>query len=61
MANKRRTVTVCNGMYGRGTYGAVRALTDVRFRDSNDGYVKSRFAGARPPARISAKSPTAYT
>ena len=31
--NRKRTVTICSGMYGRGTYGAVRALTDERFRD----------------------------
>jgi hypothetical protein len=43
--NLRRTLTICNGMYGRGTYGAVRALTDVRFRDRNEGYLDQRFAG----------------
>src|SRR5262249_52804629 len=26
--NRKRFVTVCNGIYGRGTHGAVRALTD---------------------------------
>jgi hypothetical protein len=41
--NRRRTITICNGMYGRGTYGAVRALTDVRFRDPNVEYLRSRF------------------
>ncbi|WP_410569528.1 helix-turn-helix domain-containing protein [Amycolatopsis sp. cmx-4-61] len=41
--NRKRTVTVCNGMYGRGTLGAVRALTDVRFRDRNTAYVRERF------------------
>ena len=30
-------------MYGRGTYGAVRALTDKKFRDRNAEYVQSRF------------------
>jgi hypothetical protein len=30
-------------MYGRGTYGAVRALTDAKFRDRNEDYVKQRF------------------
>jgi transcriptional regulator with XRE-family HTH domain len=44
--NKKRTVTICNGMYGRGTLGAVRALTDVRFRDRNTAYLKNRFPGA---------------
>jgi len=41
--NRARTVTICNGMYGRGTFGAVRALTDKRFRDRNAEYVQSRF------------------
>jgi hypothetical protein len=44
--NARRTVTLCNGMYGRGTYGAVRSLTDARFRDRNEGYLRERFQGA---------------
>jgi hypothetical protein len=44
--NKKRTVTICNGMYGRGTYGAVRALTDARFRDRNAEYLRSRFSGS---------------
>jgi transcriptional regulator with XRE-family HTH domain len=41
--NRKRTVTICNGMYGRGTYGAVRALTDARFRDRNSEYLRTRF------------------
>jgi transcriptional regulator with XRE-family HTH domain len=45
--NSKRTVTLCTGMYGRGTYGAVRALTDARFRDRNEGYLRERFADAR--------------
>jgi hypothetical protein len=44
--NKKRTVTICNGMFGRGTYGAVRAVTDARFRDRNEEYVKQNFAGS---------------
>jgi hypothetical protein len=44
--NSHRTVTICNGMFGRGTYGAVRALTDVRFRDRNEWYVNERFSTA---------------
>ena len=44
--NRKRTVTICNGMYGRGTYGAVRALTDERFRDRNAEYLRSRFGGS---------------
>jgi hypothetical protein len=41
--NRRRTVTICSGMYGRGTYGAVRALTDAKFRDRNAEFLRSRF------------------
>jgi hypothetical protein len=41
--NRKRTVTICSGMYGRGTFGAVRALTDARFRDRNAEYLRSRF------------------
>ncbi|BEL03550.1 helix-turn-helix domain-containing protein [Actinoplanes sichuanensis] len=41
--NSRRTVTLCNGMYGRGTYGAVRALTDAKFRDRNENFIRQRF------------------
>jgi transcriptional regulator with XRE-family HTH domain len=41
--NRKRTVTICNGMYNRGTYGVVRALTDARFRDRNSEYLRTRF------------------
>jgi hypothetical protein len=41
--NHKRTVTICNGQYGRGTLGVVRALTDVRFRDRNAEYLTRRF------------------
>ena len=44
--NRKRTVTICNGMYGRGTRGAVLALTDNKFRDRNAGYVRSQFSGS---------------
>lgn len=44
--NRQLTVTICNGMYGSGTYGAVRALTDLRFRDRNAEYIHDRFAGS---------------
>jgi len=44
--NRKRTVTICHGMYGRGTYGAVRALTDAYFRDRNSEYVRTRFGGS---------------
>ncbi|SFW73570.1 helix-turn-helix domain-containing protein [Amycolatopsis australiensis] len=51
--NRKRTVTVCNGMYGRGTLGAVRALTDAKFRDRNGEYLRQRFAGAESFSIIS--------
>ncbi len=41
--NNQRTVSICTGMYGRGTYGVVRALTDANFRDRNAAYLSSRF------------------
>jgi hypothetical protein len=41
--NHKRTVTICNGQYGRGTLGVVRALTDGRFRDRNAEYLDRRF------------------
>jgi hypothetical protein len=41
--NKARKLTICNGMYGRGTLGAVRALTDAQFRDRNEKYLDDRF------------------
>jgi hypothetical protein len=44
--NRERTITICNGMYGRGTYGAVRALTDARFRDRNSDYLRSQFGNS---------------
>jgi hypothetical protein len=44
--NRKRFVTICNGMYGRGTLGAVRALTDERFRDRNAEYIKDKFGSS---------------
>jgi hypothetical protein len=44
--NRKRFVTICNGMYGRGSYGTVRALTDERFRDRNMEYIQARFASS---------------
>jgi hypothetical protein len=51
--NAERTVTICYGMYGRGTYGVVRALTDSRFRDRNEGYLRKRFDTSRPFGLVS--------
>jgi transcriptional regulator with XRE-family HTH domain len=45
--NRRRYITICNGMYGRGTYGVVRALTDANFRDRNVEYLLSRFGDSK--------------
>ena len=41
--NRDRTATICSGMYGRGTYGVVLALTDPHFRERNAMYLRSRF------------------
>ncbi|MBP2706270.1 helix-turn-helix domain-containing protein [Microbispora sp. RL4-1S] len=45
--NVERTLSMCNGMYARGVLGAVRALTDERFRDRNADYLHRRFGDAR--------------
>jgi transcriptional regulator with XRE-family HTH domain len=44
-ANLRRTLTICNSMYGLGAWGVVRALTDERFRDRNEAYLQERLSG----------------
>ena len=44
--NSERTIAICSGMYGRGTYGVVRALTDARFRDRNGEYLRDRFGSS---------------
>lgn len=41
----QRTLTICNGIFSRGVYGAVRTLTDARVRDANEEYVAARFGG----------------
>jgi hypothetical protein len=43
--NAKRTVTICNAMYGRGTLGVARALTDINFRDRNESFLAERFHG----------------
>ena len=45
-ANRKRTLTVCTGMYSLGTWAVVRALTDINFRDRNAAYLDERFSGA---------------
>ena len=42
--NSNRSLTICNGVHSRGVLGAVRALTDARLRDSNEGYIAKHFA-----------------
>jgi transcriptional regulator with XRE-family HTH domain len=41
--NRFRTLTVFNGMYSRGSFGAVRALTHPDFRERNAAYISRRF------------------
>jgi transcriptional regulator with XRE-family HTH domain len=43
--NRFRTLTVFNGMYSRGSYGAVRALTHPDFQERNAAYIGRRFPG----------------
>jgi hypothetical protein len=38
-----RTLTICNGIHSRGVFGAVRCLTDAKFRDDNERYLADRF------------------
>lgn len=45
--NANRTVTIFNGMFARGTLGAVRAVTDVKFRNQNETYLREQLAGKR--------------
>lgn len=37
------TLTICNGIYSRGVYGAVRCLTDKAVREANERYLAQRF------------------
>ncbi|MDQ7903854.1 helix-turn-helix transcriptional regulator [Phytohabitans sp. ZYX-F-186] len=41
--NHARTFTICNGMFGRGTFAAVRALTYAPLRGGNAAYVRDIF------------------
>ena len=38
-SNLAATLTICTGVFSRGTYGAVRALTDVNLRSRNEKYL----------------------
>ena len=44
--NSSTTVTICNGVFARGVYGAVRALTDDQLRRQNEAWLTERFSGA---------------
>jgi hypothetical protein len=41
--NTTATATLCHGLYGSGTYGAVRTFTDARLREANERYRQERF------------------
>lgn len=41
--NLSATVTICSGVFSRGTYGAVRALTDATLRSRNERYLAGHF------------------
>lgn len=45
--SRGRTITICCGMYARGTLGVVRALTDESVRDRNTAFLRSRFRGSK--------------
>jgi hypothetical protein len=38
-----RTLTICNGIFSRGVFGAVRCLTDANVREENEKYLAERF------------------
>jgi hypothetical protein len=38
-----RTLTICNGIFSRGVFGAVRCLTDASVRDENEKYLADMF------------------
>jgi hypothetical protein len=38
-----RTLTICNGIFSRGVFGAVRCLTDASVHDENEKYLAERF------------------
>jgi len=44
--NMARTLTICSGVFTRGTYGAVRFLTDARLRDTNQAMLIDLFGDA---------------
>ena len=38
-----RTLTICNGIFSHGVYGAVRCVTDARVREENEKYLADQF------------------
>jgi transcriptional regulator with XRE-family HTH domain len=40
--NLSATVTFCTGLFSRGSYGAVRALTDANLREANERWLSER-------------------
>ena len=40
-------LTICNGIFSAGVYGAVRCLTDAQLRDRNEAYLADHLAGSR--------------
>jgi transcriptional regulator with XRE-family HTH domain len=45
--NLAATVTLCAGLFSRGTYGVVRALTDAKLREANERYLQEAFHGGQ--------------
>jgi hypothetical protein len=43
--NSSTTLTVCDGVFARGVFGAVRSLTDDKLRGKNESYLTARFGG----------------
>ena len=43
--NSNRVLVICNGVHSRGVLGAVRSLTDIRLRESNERYIAANFGG----------------
>jgi hypothetical protein len=41
--NLSATVTLCSGVFSRGTYGVVRSLTDVQLRRTNEEFIADRY------------------
>jgi hypothetical protein len=46
--NSSRTLTICNGIHSRGVYGAVRSLTDIHLRESNERFIAANFGNSAP-------------